>query len=57
MNKERRRILGMLAAGKITTDEAECLLFGLELDPTEISKWLQQFDRSSSSAGFDVCPL
>ena len=34
MNENRRQILEMLAAGKITADEAERLLAALEPDPT-----------------------
>ncbi len=34
MNENRRQILGMLAAGKITADEADRLLAALEPEPT-----------------------
>ena len=57
MTENRRQILGMLAAGKIDADEAECLLVAMELDPAGILKWLQQFAQSSSPAVIDVCPL
>jgi len=57
MTDNRRQILGMLAAGKIDADEAECLLVAMELDPAGILKWLQQFAQSSSPAVIDVCPL
>jgi hypothetical protein len=57
MNENRRRILELLAAGKITADEAERLLVALELNPTRILLWLQQFVESSSPEVTDVCPL
>jgi hypothetical protein len=57
MNENRRQILGMLAAGKIDADEAECLLIALELDPAGILLWLQKFVQSYSPAVMDVCPL
>jgi DNA-binding transcriptional ArsR family regulator len=57
MNENRRQILELLAAGKITADEAERLLVALDLNPTRISLWLRQFVESSSPAVTDVCPL
>jgi hypothetical protein len=36
MNENRRKILEMLAAGKITTEEAERLLAALEPEPTNV---------------------
>jgi hypothetical protein len=57
MNENRRQILEMLAAGKITADEAERLMVALELNPTRILPWLQQFAEASSPAVTDVCPL
>lgn len=57
MNENRRQILGMLAAGKIDADEAECLLVAMELDPAGILSWLREFVQSSSPAVMDVCPL
>jgi SHOCT-like domain len=38
MNENRRQILELLAAGKITTGEAEQLLAALEPDPTSTSQ-------------------
>lgn len=57
MNENRRQILEMLAAGKITADEAERLLVALELNPARVSPWLQQFVESPLPAVGDVCPL
>lgn len=39
MNENRRQILEMLAAGKITADEAERLLAALEPDTTNVSEF------------------
>lgn len=47
MNDNRRKILEMLAAGKITTDEAERLLAALEPDPSTAA----EFHGAVSGAG------
>jgi hypothetical protein len=57
MNENRRRILEMLAAGKISAGEAERLLADLELNATEILPSLEEFVESSLPAVTDVCPL
>jgi hypothetical protein len=45
MNENRRQILEMLAAGKVTADEAERLLAALEPDPTQAA------GRTTSTSG------
>jgi hypothetical protein len=45
MNDNRRKILEMLAAGKITPDEAERLLAALQNEPTEARNGKPKFIR------------
>ena len=47
MNENRRQILEMLAAGKITADEAERLIAALEPEPVTVG----EFTGSTSGAG------
>jgi hypothetical protein len=53
MNENRRQILEMLAAGKLTTDEADQLLAALELDTTataaEFTGRIPSFDSFSET--------
>ena len=52
MNENRRQILEMLAAGKITADEAERLLAALEPGPASIAG-----EFSSTTKGADGVPV
>ena len=54
MNENRRRILEMLAAGKITTDEADRLLAALEPEPTTTSEFTGRIPGADGSASANV---
>jgi hypothetical protein len=54
MNEHRRQILEMLAAGKITTDEAERLLAAIEPEPVAATEFN---GRIPGGGGFDDTPV
>jgi hypothetical protein len=54
MNENRRQILEMLAAGKLTTDEAERLLAAIEPDTTTTAEFTGRIPGSSSSSDTTV---
>lgn len=47
MSENRRQILELLAAGKITTSDAEHLLAAIEPVPHDSNSWLRDFLTSS----------
>ena len=50
MNENRRQILEMLAAGKITADEAERLLAALEPDTGATARGVYRQDQRAKTA-------
>ena len=54
MNENRRRILEMLAAGKITTDEADRLLAALEPESTTTTEFTGRIPGTDGSANATV---
>jgi hypothetical protein len=54
MNEHRRQILEMLAAGKITTDEADRLLAAIEPDSTGTTEFTSRIPGADGCAGATV---
>jgi len=54
MNENRRQILEMLAAGKITADEADRLLAALEPEPATTASFTGNFAGSANDTGATV---